>query len=334
VFGDTDIRRRRHFGLTVRAPTSVALVLSVVIGAGCQTGIDKSNPAAPTQPSPTPTPADHTTTVRVVSVDGGEPLVGSTVETLTGAKLTALSDGSGKAVFGATLLPRTEIKISADGFVSRYDFADAFPSFSLAPNRPQGFDLVFIRQLLYWTPGLVLAEEPTIRVTGPVAFVLPRAWQDDPEIAAVFAEAARRVTHANGRYTFTVDATPSADKLRAVVTDVPGLGTAAETRLTYDPARGIILQAEVSIKSGTAARLLNVVTHEMGHVLGLGHASGRRSLMAEVVSIPDLTADDVLAARLLVDRNPHNLYEDDGRKATRIASTYSSGASSVTVVIR
>jgi hypothetical protein len=297
---------------------------------GCGTG----SPAAPTVPTPSPAPGSPTTTIVVVSVDGGAPVVGATVETLTGATLSAVSDQTGKAVFAGTLPPRTELKISAGGFVTRYEYSDAFPSFSLAPNRPQGFDLPFIRQLLYWTPGVELAEEPSMRVAGPVAFVLPREWQDDPEITAVFGEAARRVTRANGKYTFSVDPAPSSGKLRVLVTNVPDLGNSAETRISYDPARGIILQVGVSIRGGATARLVNVVTHEMAHVLGLGHVADRQSLMATIVTIPDFTDDDSLGARLLVERNPHNLYEDDGRKSTRISSGFSSGASSVTIVIR
>lgn len=287
---------------------------TVLAGAICIAAACGGSSGTPTGPTPNP-PALAATVLSVVRLEGASAVSGATVQTLGGTSRSAVTDGSGHATFDPGLPAGTEISITAGGFLTRQELSNRFNgTFSIAPNRPGGFDPPFLDELVYQGNSSTPGANVTNRIASPVAIVLPAEWQNDPVVLATFQGAASDVTNANGKFAFTVETAPSSDKLRVDIVIKPELSAAGQAVYSVSLGTGIISQASIEMRDRSAAVIRNLVAHEMIHILGLGHISGRTSIMAPVVST-GIQADDALAMRFLVERNPLNRFEDDGRTA-------------------
>ena len=218
-----------------------------------------SNPA---EPSATPTPALTSSTLTFTSTVTGSPVAGARV-VVAGSSYTTGDDGtialSTPAAVGAT------IDASAPGFLDR---VTAFTASALTLwEIPAGADVNFVRQLAYnregtaevlWRPA---AAAIYLQLTGEVA--------SDPAARLAHVQAAAMATAMTGGRVTVQVGTPAAGGLSVTIllNSTPGSAT---TYLTQ--SGGTIQGGRVEYSSLTAARTTRVVAHELGHLLGFGHA--------------------------------------------------------------
>jgi len=276
-------------------------------------------PAAPSELSPPL--ASHAVPTALVLVSG------ETEAPIAGARLSVGGDELVSDAGGHVVLPAgaSEVRIVAAGYLERWT-AVSTPLLSLWPSlSPTGLDEAATGRLVYGCGelGCPGGGAPLVRLRHGGATLVPA-----PELLADAAamdaleEGARRLSSAT-RGEVVIDVAPSAPGSGPVVTAtidpadpvIVSLGAGAVTRLHLD-GRLEIASAAIAFRSLELARRLPLVLHELGHAFGLGHSARSDDLMwpgPEIYGRSGFSPREVLAVRLMLQRDAGNRFPDDGR---------------------
>ena len=219
---------------------------------------------ATTPTTATSAPSTTQSTLTFTSTVTGSPVAVARV-VVAGTAYTTNSDGlitlSPPAAAGAT------VDTFAPGYLDRATLLGSASTLTLW-EIPAGTDLNFVRQLAYNRPGTPeVLWRPTaaavyLRLTGELA--------SDPELRAAHVRAAAMATAMTGGKVNLVVADPVAGGIVVtLLVNVSSQGSAT-TYLTQNG--GGISAAQVEYANVAAARNPRVIAHELGHVLGFGHA--------------------------------------------------------------
>lgn len=238
---------------------TVALCLSALLLPGCGT---TANPAEPTT---TTTTSAVTSSLTFTSTVTGNPVAGASV-TVAGTAYTTAADGtitlSTPAAIGAT------IDASAAGFLDRVTAFAANSALTLW-EIPAGANVSYVRQLAYNRGG---TPEVLWRPTAAAVFLqFAGDLANDPAARAAHVQAAAMATAMTaGKVTVQVG-TPAAAGLTFTVQLSPA--ASGGTTTTYlNQSGGAIQGGRVEYANLDAARNTRVIAHEIGHMLGFGHA--------------------------------------------------------------
>ncbi len=234
----------------------LTLALCLFLG-GC--GKDSATTTA-TSPTTTATTFSSLTFTSTVS---GSPVAGASV-VVAGNRYT--TDGAGTITLSPAAGAGATIDASAPGYLSRVTLLRSESTITLW-EIPAGQDTSFVRQLAYnrggtpetlWRP---VASSVALRLTGELA--------SDPAVRAAHVQAAAMATSmTGGRVVVSVgDPVAGGVTVTLLVAAAPGPTT------TYVSQNGGAIQlARVEYSNTAAARSVTVIAHELGHVLGFGHA--------------------------------------------------------------
>jgi hypothetical protein len=180
----------------------------------------------------------------------------------------------------------------------------------------------YVRVLLY-TPSATTREKPASSSADPLRRIVSRRVSLVPTAELMADGAAREAIQeavdevnraTEGRIEFTVDGRPVADVAIRLSVD---RGIRAAAALTYrDLQAHSIVGGRIVFGSWTVARDPRIVTHELGHALGLEHSTVPSDLMYYLgtrQTPPSLRPNERLSVRLLLQRRPGNRYPDDDR---------------------
>lgn len=236
--------------------STVALLLAGFFAADCGT-------TATTATSTTPT-ALTTSTLTFTSTITGSPVPGASV-VVAGTAYTTGADGtvalSTPAVVSAT------IDASKAGFLDRVTTFKSDSTITLW-EIPAGADASYVRQLAYnragtpetlWRPTITTLY---LQLTGELA--------TDPQVRAAHVQAAAMATSMTGaRVTVQLGGPTSGTGVFTILLNASNPGSAT-TYVTQ--SRGAIQGGRLEYSNISAARTTRVVLHELGHMLGFGHA--------------------------------------------------------------
>ena len=236
---------------------TVALCLFALFLPGCGT---TANPADPS----TTTATAVTSTLTFTSTVTGNPVAGASV-VVAGTAYTTGADGtialSTPAVIGAT------IDASAPGFLDRVTAFASNAALTLW-EIPAGADVSFVRQLAYNRGG---TAEVLWRPTAATMFLqFTGELANDPAVRAAHVQAAAMATAMTGGRVTVQVGTPAAAAV--VFTIQLGPATQGSTATYLTQSGGVIQGGRVEYASIDAARNTRVIAHEIGHMLGFGHA--------------------------------------------------------------
>jgi hypothetical protein len=239
----------------MKRSSTVALLLAGFLAADCG--------STTTATSTTPT-AVTTSTLTFTSTITGSPVPGASV-VVAGTTYTTGADGtialSTPAVVSAT------IDASAAGFLDRVTTFKSVSTITLW-EIPAGADAAFVRQLAYNRAG---TPETLWRPTATTLYLqLTGELANDPQVRAAHVQAAAMATSMTGaRVTVQLGGPTSGTGVFTILLNGSNPGSAT-TYLTQ--TRGAIQGGRLEYSNIAAARTTRVVLHELGHMLGFGHA--------------------------------------------------------------
>ena len=233
--------------------------------AGC--GKDSSS-TAPTAASATPTPTTTasatTTTLTFTSTVTGNPVAGARV-VVAGAAYTTGDDGtitlSPPAAAAATM------DVFAAGYLDRVTVVGSAATVTLW-QVPPGADANFVRQLAYNRGG---TPEVLWRPTAAAIYLqLTGELASDPLVRAAHVQAAAMASAlTEGRVRIELGNSVAGAGLFTILLNASNPGTVT-TYLTQ--SGGTIQRGRIEYTTTAAARTVRIIAHELGHVLGFGHA--------------------------------------------------------------
>ena len=239
-----------------------SLVASLSLFALCLPGCG-TTAQDPVEPSTT-TGSVVTSSLTFTSTVTGNPVAGARV-VVAGTAYTTGADGtialSTPAALGAT------IDASAPGFLER---VTAFASVSALTlwEIPAGVDVSYVRQLAYSRAG---TAEVLWRPTAAAMFLqLTGELASDPAVRAAHVQAAAMATAVTGQRVTVQVGSPAAAAVTFTLLLNPSSAGSTTTYVTQ--SGGTIQGGRVEYASVAAARDARVIAHEIGHMLGFGHA--------------------------------------------------------------
>lgn len=260
--------------------------------------------------SPTSTPAaPATTTLTVVSGEGGAPVIGAKVN-VGGQTYITKSNGTVE-VSGS--LSGTLLNIDINGgsdFLkrqTRYRGGSTFDLWLIT----DGISRAYLRELVYseqYNPGARLIR----LVSSKVSVVLPPSWRTDEKIVKAHRRAISTLNAAQGGIRFRLDTEETAHDVRIYsVLDTTRSGLA----LSYLDVSGYaIVGGRIVYTKYRNAQIWNLAAHELGHFFGLGHSIDRRDMMFRLVA--DFSVKEKRTMRMMLKRPPGNKFPDNDRAAT------------------
>jgi hypothetical protein len=239
---------------------ALCLLLS---GCGKDSG---TNPSATATPTATPTPSTTSTTVlTITSTVTGSPVAGANVVVAGNAYTT---DAAGAITLATPAASNATVDISAPGFLDRTTVVGTASVLTLW-QIPTGADANFVRQLVYnraGTPEVLWRPN-----AGLISLVLTGDLANDPEVRTAHLQAAAMATAmTEGRVRFELAGTAASTS--GVVTILVNRDNPGTVTTYLNQSGGTILGGRMEYTSVAAGRTTRVVAHEMGHLLGFGHA--------------------------------------------------------------
>lgn len=246
---------------------SLTLALCLLLpGCSSDSGTNPTATATPTPtPTATPTPSTTSTTVLTIfSTVSGNPVAGASV-VVAGTAYT--TDEAGVITLATAAAPDATVDISAPGYLNRSTLVGTASTLTLW-QIPTGADANFVRQLVYnraGTPEVLWRPN-----AGLISLVLTGDLANDPQVRTAHLQAAAMATAmTDSRVRFELGGTASASGVVTILLngDNPGVVT------TYlNQSGGTILGGRMEYTTAAAARTTRIVAHELGHLLGFGHA--------------------------------------------------------------
>lgn len=289
--------------MSVRSPLLVVLVTPTVMACGGGPG-----PSAPS----TQTPAAPQT-ITVTDGESTVPLLGVRV---TAGGIGYVTNALGQVSLPATLNSAEAIDIEAPGFLKRETTMARGPHLSLWPTQAQGATESWTQQALHGTFGTSPMQRPDPRLTQYT--VIPSATiVADPStlIALERATAMWNAATANSGFAMRLGSGAALNAFGVVVATVdpsiPTAGGAAPLGTGRALSGGTI-----SFRSIAAARLPNLIAHELGHMFGIAHSADSADIMFSASPPADLSAREQLTARLMLQRRPGKAWPDNERAAS------------------
>ena len=240
----------------MKRSSTVALLLAGFLAADCGT-------TATTEPTTTATSVT-TSTLIFTSTVTGSPVPGASV-VVAGTAYTTGADG--------TIALSTPAVVTATIDASRAGFLDRITTFRAQSTItlweiPTGADAAFVRQLAYNRAG---TPETLWRPTATTLYLqLTGELATDPQVRAAHVQAAAMATAMTGaRVTMQLGGPASGTGVFTLLLNASNPGSAT-TYLTQ--TRGAIQGGRLEYSNISAARTTRVVLHELGHMLGFGHA--------------------------------------------------------------
>lgn len=240
--------------------------------AGCLTlaGCGKDSTTAPSAsatptPTPTATPAGSTVaTLTFTSTVTGNPVAGARA-IVAGTSYTA--NEAGTITLTAPAAPAATLDVSAAGFLDRVTLVGFATTVTLW-QLPTGADVNFVRQLVYNRPG---TPEVLWRPNqGTLSLVLTGELASDPNVRTAHILAAAMVTAmTESRVRLQLGDSAGTAGTVTLLVNAANPGTAT----TYlNQSGGAILGGRIEYTNMATARNARAVAHELGHLLGFGHA--------------------------------------------------------------
>lgn len=262
--------------------------------------------ASPTSATATPTPTSFTTLTFTNTVTGS-PVAGARV-VVAGA--TYATNGEGVITLSTPASSGTTVDAFAPGYLDRATTLGLSTALTLW-EIPTGADANFVRQLAYNRGGTperlwrATAASVSLQLTGELAA--------DPEVRAAHVRAAAMVTALTDGKVNVALGNPIAGALVVTLLVNPSNQGSATTYVTQ--TGGAISLARVEFTNIAGARNPRVVAHELGHVLGFGHAPSGL-MCASACGVDDFGPADRSVFLSMLQRSPGTLPPDNDRVLT------------------
>lgn len=292
-------------------------------------------PTAPTPvASPSPLGVVAGSVVTVVRGDTGAPVEGATV---TVAGRAYVADAAGTVRIADAAAPGALVDVTAPSTLDRQTTVGSGPPGTLVlwpRSSDSGIDERFTASIVYTRATLEgagpLAAEPLRRFAPGVALavVVPTAdiLDDDRAHAAHVAGVARLNAAARGTVTYALarERPPAGPSFSARVgPDDPSCGGRVWA-LTRVSLRGPeIVGGEIVYCSRDAARMADLVVHEMGHSFGLQHSDDPRDMMFRIFGrahAEDFRPRESEVMSLMMQRRAGNRFPDSDREVPGLSA--------------
>lgn len=261
--------------------------------------------------APSSNPGSASQTVTVVSGDTGAPVGGVRV---IAAGISYTTNVSGQVSIPAALTSGATIDIEAASFLKRETTLLSGPQFSAWPTEAQGATEAWTRLALHGTFGTspMLRPDPQLR---QYTIIPDAALAADSSALSALAQAAAMWNAATGAsFAMRVASGAPVNAFGVVVAaidpTIPTAGGAAPLGTGRALSGGTI-----TFRSLAAARLPNIVAHELGHMFGMAHSLDSVDVMFSASPAPDLSPREQMTARLMLQRRPGKIWPDNERAA-------------------
>lgn len=266
--------------------------------------------------SPSASPSGPTTatsqTATVVSGETGAVLGGVRV---TASGTTYTTNAAGQVSLPATLTADSTIDIDVPGYLKRETTLARGPQFSLWPTQAQGATEAWTQQALHGTFGTSPMQRPDPQLTQYTIIPTAALANDSAALSALERAAVMwNAATANTGFTMRVGSGSPTNAFGVVVATIDASLTTAGGAAPLGTGRALS-GGTISFRSTAAARLPNLIAHELGHMFGMAHSSDSVDIMFSASPPGDLSAREQMTARLMLQRRPGKVWPDNERAA-------------------